>query len=129
MFDINLTREAIATTEDNQTLNRRLSHLLTDITKGRGYMILQGASTVSVVSRQDGERRLVKVYPLPILEAKRYTKEEAERRVKYLKDPSLYRVVRLREALAIQGDALAAYLGELQSFQHQSCNAAGMEIT
>lgn len=129
MFDVNLTKSAISQITDAQALNRHLSRLMTDIAQGRGYVIMQGVTTVSVVSRQDGERKLVKVYPLPIMEVKRYTKDEAERRVRALKDPALYKVARLREAIALQGEAMAVYMGELQTFHEGACMTAGMEIT
>lgn len=128
-FDINLTKSAIAQVEEAQELNRQLSRLLTDIANQRGFMILQGSSTVSVVARQEGERKVVKVYATPLLQAKRYTAEEAKRRHAALPDPSLYQVVKVRQAIAIQGDALNVYMGELQKFHKDSCTATGMEVT
>ncbi|QIZ02659.1 hypothetical protein AhyVDH1_054 [Aeromonas phage AhyVDH1] len=128
MFDVNLTKSAIAQVEEAQELNRQLSHLMTDIADGRGYMIMQGATTVSVVSRMQGERKVVKVYPSRLLQAKRYTKDDATRRLSAL-DPKVYRVVRIREAIKAQGDAMAAYSGELLGFLRQTCTETGMELT
>lgn len=127
MFDINLTKLAITNVEEAQAFNRHLSRLMTDIAKGRGYVVLQGASPVSVVSLQEGERKVVKVYPLPLMEVARYTKDEADKRAQALGGAS-YRVVKFREAIAIQGEALAAYRGELHKFQEETCSSTGMEL-
>lgn len=129
MFDINLTKSAIDQIEKAQELNRLLSRLMTDIAAGRGYVIMNGASTVSVVARQQGEARIVKVYPTALLQAKRYTKEEATKRHRAVNDPTQFEVVRLREAIARQGEALNAYLGELTKFNSDACRDLGMEVT
>ncbi|MGL5483814.1 MAG: hypothetical protein ACRDC7_18175 [Aeromonas veronii] len=128
-FDISLTKSAIRQVEEAAEQNGILSRLMTDVANGRGYMIMQGSTTVSVVARQDGERRVLKIYATPLLSAKRYTKEEAEARHRALPDPSLYRVVKLREAIKVQGDALAAYAGELNKYHEDSCRGAGMEVS
>lgn len=126
MFDINLTKSAITQVEEAQTRNTQLARLLCDIADGRGYMIMQGATTVSVVARQQGETRVVKVYPTDFLQAKRYTQEEAAKRLSVL-DPTQYRVVRIREAIKAQGDALNAYRGELCKFMVDTCEITHME--
>ncbi|AWH14558.1 hypothetical protein [Aeromonas phage 13AhydR10PP] len=126
MFDINLTRNAITQVEEAQDLNAQLARLMCDVADGRGYMIMQGATTVSVVARQQGETRVVKVYPSPFLRAKRYTEDEAKKRLSVL-DPMQYRVVRIREALRAQGTALGAYRGELAKFLTDTCEATHME--
>lgn len=128
MFDINLTKAAIGQTEKAQELNRQLARLMYDIAEGRGFLIMTGATTVSVVARMKGEQKIVKVYPSPLLQAKRYTEAEAAKRLAAV-DPAQYRVVRLREAIKIQGDALNTYSGELLGFLHESCKVAGMEVT
>ncbi|AWH15358.1 hypothetical protein [Aeromonas phage 14AhydR10PP] len=127
MFDINLTRNAITQVEEAQDLNTQLARLMCDVADGRGYMIMQGATTVSVVARQQGETRVVKIYPSPFLRAKRYTKDDATIRLNALPDPTLYRVVRVREALKLQGDAMAAYHGTLRKSLSDSCEHARME--
>ncbi|MGL5215844.1 MAG: hypothetical protein ACRC8R_12010 [Aeromonas hydrophila] len=129
MFDINLTKSAISEVEQAQELNRQLSRLMTDIAAGRGFVIINGATTVSVVARMQGERRIVKVYPTTLIQAKRYTEDEAKKRLAALTMSTEYRVVRLREAIKIQGEAMSAYSGELLGFLRQSCDACGMEAT
>ncbi|AWH15016.1 hypothetical protein [Aeromonas phage 85AhydR10PP] len=126
MFDINLTKAAIVQVEEAQALNSQLARLMYDVADGRGYMIMQGATTVSVVARQQGETRVVKVYPVSFLRAKRYTKEEAAKRLSVL-DPTQYRVVRVREALKFQGEAMAAYHGTLRKSLSDSCEHTHME--
>ncbi|MGL4755329.1 MAG: hypothetical protein ACRCXB_23460 [Aeromonadaceae bacterium] len=129
MFDINLTKAAIKQTEEAQDLNRQLSRLMCDIADGRGFMIMNGATTVSVVARQDGEKKVIKVYPCTFLQAKRYTQDDAIMRMQALPDPSQYRVVRIREALKCQGEALNAYMGELSGFLHSASDASGMVVS
>lgn len=126
MFDINLTKTAITQVEEAQKLNTQLARLLADVANSRHFMIMQGASTVSVVARQDGERKVVKVYPTPFLQAARYTKEDAAKRLSVL-DPTQFRIVRIREAVMAQGDALGAYHGELCKFMADTCEATHME--
>lgn len=127
MFDVCLTKKAIATTAEAQEQNRQLARLMTDIAEGRGWMIMNGATTVSVVARHQGEQKVIKVYPTPLLQAARYTEDEAKKRLAALKMSTEYRVVRIRQALKIQGDAMAAYDGELRGFLAQTCDACGME--
>lgn len=129
MFDVNLTKAAIAETEKAQELNRNLSRLMCDIADGRGFMIMNGATTVSVVARMQGERKIVKTYPCNFLQAKRYTQDDAIMRMQALPDPAQYRVVRIREALKCQGDAMSAYMGELTGFLKQACEDSHMEVT
>ncbi|MGL4504685.1 MAG: hypothetical protein ACRCUF_03015 [Aeromonas sobria] len=126
MFDINLTKSAITQVEEAQKLNTQLARLLADIANSRHYMIMQGATTVSVVARQQGETRVVKAYPTQFLQAARYTKEDADKRMSVL-DPEQYRVVRIREAIMAQGDALGAYHGELRKFLTDTCETTHME--
>ncbi len=126
MFDITLTREALTQVEASQTMNRYLAKLLTDIAEGRGYVIMCGNTTVSVIARQQGERKIIKAIPAPVLEVHRYTQADAAKRVAALNDPSLYRVERLRSALKQQGDALSAYHGELFKFLEDGCGSVGM---
>lgn len=126
MFDFTLTKEAIACVDERMELNTQLARLMADVADGRHYMIMNGSTTVSVVARQDGERKVVKIYPLPFLQAQRYTKEDAAKRLSAI-DPQLYRVVRIREAIKAQGDALHAYQGELRGFAAKTCESTGME--
>ncbi|APU00449.1 hypothetical protein [Aeromonas phage 3] len=126
MFDINLTKNALTQVQEAQAQNAQLARLMCDVADGRHYMIMQGATTVSVVARQQGETRVVKVYPTPFLQAKRYTKEDAAKRLSVL-DPHHFRVVRIREAIKAQGDALGAYHGELTKFMVDTCDATRME--